>query len=333
MSVANKSPPPIVNIPNLNGAIALYRTSIIYSVELRHGVIYMELVPIQREILLALISIYHKTHIAVKGAEIADLIDRNPGTVRNQMQALKTLRLVEGVPGPKGGYKATARAYEVMAIGSDDGDVHVPVHKDGELVDDLTVENFNFTTLRNPMTCRASIKLIGNIRDFKPSDKIEIGPTPVNNTIIRCEVEGRDDTQNVLLCTVLDMISLPTKPVKDYMDYGLVPIPANSSLQEASRLLLQNDVRCAPLMEKGKVVGITSFRDVCKALAKGDITSNIGDYARKDVISIEGDRPFSEALGIVGKHGIGSLLVTENGAPKGLITRTKILSELSARSA
>ena len=67
----------------------------------------MELTPIQKEILTALVNLYRKHKRAVKGEMIADVINRNPGTVRNQMQSLKALGLVEGVPGPKGGYKAT----------------------------------------------------------------------------------------------------------------------------------------------------------------------------------------------------------------------------------
>ncbi len=64
----------------------------------------MELTPIQKEILTALINLYREKKQAIKGEDIAGVINRNPGTVRNQMQSLKALGLVEGVPGPKGGY-------------------------------------------------------------------------------------------------------------------------------------------------------------------------------------------------------------------------------------
>ncbi|HEY3422517.1 MAG TPA: Rrf2 family transcriptional regulator, partial [Methanocellaceae archaeon] len=66
----------------------------------------VELTVIQREILTALINLFREKGRAIKGEEISERIDRNPGTVRNQMQSLKALGLVEGVPGPKGGYKA-----------------------------------------------------------------------------------------------------------------------------------------------------------------------------------------------------------------------------------
>jgi predicted transcriptional regulator len=68
----------------------------------------IELSPSQRQILSALVNLHGEHEQAVKGEQIAEEVDRNPGTIRNQMQSLKALQLVEGVPGPKGGYKPTA---------------------------------------------------------------------------------------------------------------------------------------------------------------------------------------------------------------------------------
>ena len=62
----------------------------------------MDLSLIQKDILITLITLYHQQSHSIKGEEIADMIQRNPGTVRNQMQALKAVGLVDGVPGPKG---------------------------------------------------------------------------------------------------------------------------------------------------------------------------------------------------------------------------------------
>ena len=65
----------------------------------------IELTASQRTILRALVNLHGEAESAVKGEAIAEEVGRNPGTIRNQMQSLKALQLVEGVPGPKGGYK------------------------------------------------------------------------------------------------------------------------------------------------------------------------------------------------------------------------------------
>lgn len=54
---------------------------------------------VQRDILTALINIYRRENRAVKGEEIAELIDRTPGTIRNQTRSLKSLNLVGGCLG------------------------------------------------------------------------------------------------------------------------------------------------------------------------------------------------------------------------------------------
>ena len=62
----------------------------------------MELTQVDRDILTALISIYRRESRVVKAEEIAKLIDRNPGTVRNRMHSLEALNLVKGMQGLKG---------------------------------------------------------------------------------------------------------------------------------------------------------------------------------------------------------------------------------------
>ena len=79
----------------------------------------MDLSPIQNDILITLISLYEKKSLPIKGEEIADIILRNPGTVRNQMQALKAIGLVDGIPGPKGGYHPTSLAYKELNLKRD----------------------------------------------------------------------------------------------------------------------------------------------------------------------------------------------------------------------
>jgi len=92
----------------------------------------IELTSSQKSILTALINLYGEQEDAVKGEAIAEEVDRNPGTIRNQMQSLKALQLVEGVPGPKGGYKPTSNAYEALDIQRMDEPADVPIFHEGE---------------------------------------------------------------------------------------------------------------------------------------------------------------------------------------------------------
>lgn len=289
----------------------------------------MELTPIQKEILTALINLYRTKKQAVKGEDIAEIIGRNPGTVRNQMQSLKALGLVEGVPGPKGGYKATGATYRALSLSEMDKETTVPIRRNDEIVENATASEISFTTVRHPDLCNATVHVIGDIRKFEVGDTIVIGPTPVNKLVMRGEVIGRDDTQNSILFVILEMVSLPKKPVKNYVKENPITIPAMATIQEASRILVKNNIHGAPVKDKEKIVGIVTLTDIGKTLAEGKTSLKIKDIMTKEIISVEGDMPLYEVVKVFNKEKVGRLMVRINGELVGLISKTDILTKLA----
>ncbi|MFB6198172.1 MAG: TrmB family transcriptional regulator [Halobacteriaceae archaeon] len=165
----------------------------------------IELTESQRRILRALVNRYREEENgAVKGEVIADAIDRNPGTIRNQMQSLKALQLVEGVPGPKGGYKPTGSAYDVLDIQEVEQPANVPLIHDGERVD-ANVEEINLSSVHHPELCRAEVTVLGSISDFQQGDEVTVGPTPLSKLLIRGVVDGKDVTNNAIVLKIESM--------------------------------------------------------------------------------------------------------------------------------
>ena len=167
----------------------------------------IELTPSQKTILQELINLFRESESAVKGEDIAEQVDRNPGTIRNQMQSLKALQLVEGVPGPKGGYKPTANAYDALQIQEMDQPADVPLRHDGTAVESANVQEIDLTSVHHPELCRAEIKLQGSIADFEEGDDISVGPTPLSRLLIEGTLEGKDDTSNSLILTIDEMVA------------------------------------------------------------------------------------------------------------------------------
>ncbi len=289
----------------------------------------MELTPIQKEIIIELINLQRQKDSAVKGEEIAELIDRNPGTVRNQMQSLKMLGLVEGVPGPKGGYKATGNAYEALNMASMDKEANVDLYRNGEVVKGATVAEIIFTTVRHPEMCNSRIKVIGNIKEFTGGDLVQVGPTPVNRLIVRGEVVGRDDTENSLLFTINEMVSLPKKSIKHYLTKNPINLDANATIQEAARIFIKNKIHGAPVKENGIIKGIVTFMDIGEVLASGKMTLKVKDIMTKNVITIDGEASLSDAVHMFNDHNIGRLIVTSEGVPIGMLSKTDVLHELA----
>ena len=165
----------------------------------------IELTPSQKNILQELVNLYRESESAVKGEDIAEKVDRNPGTIRNQMQSLKALQLVEGVPGPKGGYKPTATAYDALQIQDMDQAANVPLAHNGDDVADANVEEIDLTSVHHPELCRAELRLQGSISDFHEGDSVTVGPTPLSKLQIIGALAGKDDTNNKLILTIDDM--------------------------------------------------------------------------------------------------------------------------------
>ena len=284
----------------------------------------MELTSVQKEILSTLISLYRRKPRSIRGEEIAEILGRNPGTIRNQMQSLKALQLVEGVPGPKGGYKATSAAYRELELDTMTEEAHVVLIKNNAEVPDVLIEEIDFTTVAHPDVCSAAIKIIGNIREFDIGDILKLGPTPVNNLTIRGTVCGRDEAENKLIVLVSEMISLPKAPVSEYASNDLVTIDIDAPLQEVARTFIDHNIQGAPVKQGKKLVGVVTLEDLAKAVSVGN-RGSAGDIMSRDLLSVEDDRPVYEAIRLLQEHHVGRLLVTNNGSPTGVITRTDVL--------
>lgn len=286
----------------------------------------MDLSLIQKDILITLISLYHQYSHPIKGEDIAEIIKRNPGTVRNQMQALKVLGLVDGVPGPKGGYHPTARAYSELNITSDYSESDVIILRNGEPVEGARVNEIAFTTLTHADLCHALIKIIGNVRSFDVGDKVTIGPTPVNKLLIKGEVFGKDEINSALLISTTEMTSLPKQPISSYMSSPLVYLEPDMTLAYGMTTLIQKRIHGAPVIENGKLLGIVTLTDIVLAIDK-DVSKEtpISEIMVKRVITIPGNLKLYEVIKRFKEENIGRVIVTDNGNPVGILTHSDII--------
>ena len=287
----------------------------------------MELTPVQKEILSALISLHRRQSGSIRGEEIAQMVGRNPGTIRNQMQSLKALHLVEGVPGPKGGYQATSAAFRELELDTLAEEAHVLLIKNGLEVSNTLVEEIDFTTVAHPDVCSAAIKIIGNVRDFNVGDVLELGPTPVNKLRIKGTVCGRNDSENKVIVLVSEMISLPKARARDYASKALISVDADMSLQQVARTLIENDIQGAPVRSNDQFVGVITLKDLGKAVAAGN-AGLARDVMSLDPLSVDEDMPVYEVMRLFHENNVGRLLVTKNGLPKAVITQTDVLRKL-----
>lgn len=157
----------------------------------------------QQAILCALVDLYQaKETKAVKGRMIGETIGRNPGSIRNQMQSLKDLRLVEGIAGPEGGYRPTELAWAVLGLSSREPDEEIPVFQNGERVPRVSVEDVVFPAVHHPDLCRAELRVRGSLRQFHPNHTIRTGPTPLAGLVIVGTIVDVDEPDGILIADI-----------------------------------------------------------------------------------------------------------------------------------
>ncbi len=285
----------------------------------------MELSPIQSDILITLISLYEKKSVPIKGEEIAEIILRNAGTVRNQMQALKAIGLVDGIPGPKGGYHPTTLAYRELNLKHEGEMYEVRLFREGAAVPGVKVSEVMFTTLSYADICHAEIKLTGSVKMFNSGDIITIGPTPVNKLVIKGEVFGKDENETSLLISIIEMVSLPKKPVKYYMSKPIKMLASCDTIINAIKLFNEYHIHGAPVMDAGFLKGIITMSDILMAIEEGaDLNDDISPFMTEEVVTADSSIQLYEVVKKFKEKSIGRLLIMEEGKPIGILTQSDV---------
>ncbi len=289
------------------------------------------LTSVQKEILQTLINLYQSsTGKSIKGEDIAEVMNRNPGTIRNQMQSLRSLGLVKGVPGPRGGYKPTIEAYHSLNISVSDKDSKVPIYRNGEKLEDISVARIEFTSVPQPTECEAAIKVLGSIKDLNLGDTVRIGPTPVNNLGVMGTIVGRDDMDNILLVDTTTIRSIPKKTVGDIASKNVISISVDCSVKEACKKLASHEIDGAPVIKDGKVVGVFTLTDLVQAIAEDKENLSVGELMSTNVVIINEDMKIANAIEVMLKKSISRLIIADNNQSLlGIVTRTDLIDSIT----
>jgi len=167
----------------------------------------IDLTSSQEAILRALVDRYVQTDSPVRGETIAEALDRHPGTIRNQMQNLTTVGLAEGIPGPQGGYRPTETAFDHLGIAQMESPARIPVTRNGEVVENINVQDIQLATVQDPNNCQAKVDIQGPIGGFKVGDSVSVGPTPKTKLKIDGVVADKDKAQSLVIIDIKNMVA------------------------------------------------------------------------------------------------------------------------------
>ncbi len=115
---------------------------------------------------------------------------------------------------------------------------------------------------------------------------------------------------------------------RDIMTKPVRTISSLVSIKKANELMLSYGHSGIPVMEKKKLIGIISRRDVDKAIFHNLSHAPVKGFMSRDVVTVSPDIPLHDIQKLLVEKNIGRLPVIENGKVVGIVTRSDVLRAL-----
>jgi acetoin utilization protein AcuB len=124
--------------------------------------------------------------------------------------------------------------------------------------------------------------------------------------------------------------------VKERMSRPVIALPPDMPVYDARNLFRQEQIRRAPVIKKGKLIGIVSRQDLVDAsptkatsLSRWEINYllsklTVSEIMTETVTTIDEDTPIEQAARIMADEKIGGLPVMRDGKVAGMITETDL---------
>ena len=119
--------------------------------------------------------------------------------------------------------------------------------------------------------------------------------------------------------------------IKDVMTSNPCAIDADKTVAYAAKMMREEDVGLAPIVEGDKLIGMLTDRDIAiRVVAEGRDPDQVkvADVASKQVVTIDPQQDLEEALRIMAKHQVRRLpVVEEDGKLVGVVAQADIARE------
>jgi CBS domain-containing protein len=116
--------------------------------------------------------------------------------------------------------------------------------------------------------------------------------------------------------------------IKNVMTSNPCSIDAEKSVAYAAKMMKEEDVGLAPIVEGDKLIGMLTDRDIAiRVVAEGrnPDQTKVRDVASKQVVTIDPQQELDEALRIMAKHQVRRLpVVEEDGKLVGVVAQADI---------
>jgi CBS domain-containing protein len=109
--------------------------------------------------------------------------------------------------------------------------------------------------------------------------------------------------------------------IRDVMTSNPRTVSPQDSIQNAARIMRDEDTGAVPVVDNGRAVGIVTDRDiVVRAVAEGQLDRSVREIVSGDVVTVRPDMSTKEAAELMSEHQVRRLPVVENDRLVGMVS-------------
>jgi CBS domain-containing protein len=123
------------------------------------------------------------------------------------------------------------------------------------------------------------------------------------------------------------------KSIQELMSTNPVAIDADQSVADAAKMLRDEDVGLAPIVDGGRLIGTVTDRDIAiRVVAEGKdpASTKVREIASTDLVTVDPQQDLDEALRLMGRHQVRRLpVVDESARLVGVLAQADVAREAS----
>lgn len=123
-------------------------------------------------------------------------------------------------------------------------------------------------------------------------------------------------------------VSLEKYRVADIMSKEVISVPPEMTVEDLSHFMFEKKHLGYPVIEGNSLKGIVTFTDIRNVMPHERYAALVSDVMTTDVISLPSDASAAEAFKVMTINNIGRILVIDNGAVTGILSRTDLMKSL-----
>lgn len=126
------------------------------------------------------------------------------------------------------------------------------------------------------------------------------------------------------------LLILPDKRVRDAMTHAIVTVPPDASIKEAARRMVADGLHRVFVVDKGRLVGVLSTKDVMLAVSEAKDARPISALMSSPVLTVRAGEPVALAVERLEQAHVSGVVVTDNDWPVGVFTQVESLTASNA---